>query len=142
MGRTYQSITVGAPAERVWSTLRNFHDLAWAAQVITECRPVGTRAADQVGAKRVLNDAFHETLVGIDERDRSITYSIEDGPSPVSRVEVSDYIGVVRVRPITEDNGRSFVEWSSTWQGNDKAAAEFCHNIYAQLLRALRKHFG
>lgn len=139
MGKTYQSIVVKAPADKVWETLRNFHDLSWAPDVVSNVDIVGEEKGDQPGAKRVLNGAFHETLQALDDGSRHLSYSIDEGPSPISPDEISSYEGHVRVRPVTEGDGGSFVEWYSTWTGNDEAAAEFCHDIYAGLLGQLRK---
>lgn len=139
MGKTYQSIVVNVPLETVWKTLRNFHDMSWAPDVVTKVDVVGDKSADQPGAKRVLNDAFHETLHALDDDNRELTYSIDEGPSPVSSSDVSNYEGHVRVRPVTEGDGGTFVEWYSHWRGNDEAAAEFCHGIYAGLLGQLKK---
>ncbi|WP_083394797.1 SRPBCC family protein [Marinobacter sp. AC-23] len=63
MGKTYQSIVVNAPAEKIWNALRDFHDLSWAPDVISDVDVVGEKKGDQSGAKRVLNGAFHETCV-------------------------------------------------------------------------------
>ncbi|SFR53685.1 Polyketide cyclase / dehydrase and lipid transport [Marinobacter daqiaonensis] len=139
MGKTYQSIVIDKPAEQVWEKLRNFHDLSWAPKSIEKAEAVGDTPGDTVGAKRILNDAFHETLRQINDAESELEYSIDDGPSPVSSKEVSNYQGVVRVRPVTESKEGSFVEWYSSWQGNDEDAADFCHDIYASLLRELKK---
>ena len=141
MGRTYQSTVVEAPADQVWRLLRNFHDMSWAPGVIESCTVVGDRDGDQPGARRVLNGVFHETLQAVDDLERSLKYSIDDGPSPVSKAEVSRYIGQLRVLAVT-DTDTSFVEWHSSWHGNDAAATEFCHSIYVALLDALKKHFA
>ncbi|MBQ0833650.1 SRPBCC family protein [Marinobacter sp.] len=141
MGKTYQSIVVNAPAEKIWNALRDFHDLSWAPDVISDVDVVGEKKGDQSGAKRVLNGAFHETLRALDDDNRELTYSIDDGPSPISHEEISNYEGHVRVRSVTEGNGGTFVEWYSSWTGNDEAAAEFCHDIYAGLLGQLKKTF-
>jgi hypothetical protein len=139
MGKTYQSIVVNASADKVWEKLRNFHDMSWAPEVVTSVDAVGDKKGDQPGAKRVLNDAFHETLHALDDDNRELTYSIDDGPSPVSADEVSNYEGHVRVRPVTESEEGTFVEWYSHWTGKDEEAAEFCHGIYAGLLGQLKK---
>lgn len=34
MGRTYQSILIQAPVDRVWQAVRDFHDLSWAPDVV------------------------------------------------------------------------------------------------------------
>lgn len=141
MGKTYQSIVVKAPAEKIWNALRDFHDLSWAPDVISDVDVVGEKKSDQPGAKRVLNGAFHETLHVLDDDNRELTYSIDDGPSPISHEEISNYEGHVRVRSVTEGNGGTFVEWYSNWTGNDEAAAGFCHDIYAGLLGQLKKTF-
>ncbi|MFO7994583.1 MAG: SRPBCC family protein [Marinobacter sp.] len=139
MGKTYQSVVVNAPIETVWAKLRDFHDMSWAPDVVTRVDAVGDKKGDQPGAKRVLNGAFHETLHALDDENRELTYSIDEGPSPVSSNEVSSYEGHVRVRPVTEGDGGTFVEWYSHWKGNDESAAEFCHGIYAGLLGQLKK---
>ena len=40
--------------------------MSWAPGVITLVTKVGDKNGNKVGAKRVLNDAFHETLTMID----------------------------------------------------------------------------
>lgn len=139
MGQTYQSIVINAPADQVWQRIRNFHDGSWAPNVITDLEIVGNVGATDRGARRKLNGAFEETLVDLDDDTRTMVYSIDDGPAPVSRNDISNYRGRVQVRPITEGNGGSFVEWSSTWRKNDQAAAEFCHPIYVALLGDMKK---
>lgn len=138
MGKTYQSTVVNAPVETVWSALSNFHDMSWAPNVISDLVVVGDGGPRDIGAKRVLNGVFSETLRTLDDDGHTFTYSIDDGPSPVSASEVSNYVGQVAVRPITEGDGGTFVEWSSTWDMNDEAAAEFCHGIYVALLGDLK----
>ncbi len=93
-----------------------------------------------MGARRVLNGVFHETLLEHSDDERTLRYSIDDGPSPVSQEDVSDYVGTVRVLPVT-DADRAFVEWSSSWRGNEDEARQFCHTIYTSLLQALNDHF-
>ena len=138
MGKTYQTIVINAPVEKVWEKFGDFHDMSWAAGVIDKCEKVGESQGNQAGAKRILNDAFHETLLEVSEIDRTIRYSIDQGPSPISQDEIKGYIGVIRVSPATEDNA-TFVEWSSSWTGNDAPAEEFSHPIYVALLDTLKK---
>lgn len=82
-------------------TRRHFHDMSWAPEIVTSVEAIGDKKGDQPGAWRVLNEAFHETLKTLDDDNRQLSYSIDDGPSPVSADEISDYEGQVRVRPIT-----------------------------------------
>jgi len=138
MGQTYQSVVINAPADTVWNAIRDFHDLSWAPNVVTQVDKVGERKGDEAGAGRVLNDAFEETLLELDDTDRRFAYSIDDGPSPVSKADVRNYVGRVAVRPVTADDA-AFVEWSSGWEGGDESAAEFCHGIYTALLADMKK---
>ncbi|MGB0911698.1 MAG: SRPBCC family protein [Nitrospirales bacterium] len=142
MGKCYNSVVVNAPCEQVWETLRQFHDLSWAVGVVTSVDKVGELEGDQVGAKRIFNGIFHETLVSLDENERTFIYSIDDGPGPVVKGAVSNYLGAARVLPITENN-TTFVEWQSTYDSPDAAAVgELCNPIYQALLNALKKHFS
>lgn len=136
MPSTYRSTVIAAPVELVWGTVRDFHGLTWAPAVITECQSIGDRKGDQVGAGRLLNRAFRETLLTLDDGGRTMRYSLDDAPSPVSPEEVQDFVAEVRVRPVT-DSGRTFVEWSASWQAADDAACEFASEIYAALLGEL-----
>jgi hypothetical protein len=140
MRKTYQSTVVKAPIDEVWPMLRNFHDMSWATNVIEECEAVGDKSADQIGAQRVLNGVFHETLVELNDTDHIVRYSIDAGPEPVSQEDVKNYIGAIRACPVTDVNG-TFVEWSSSWESQDDRAEEFCHNIYVALLSDLKKNF-
>jgi len=137
MGRCYNKIEVAQPIEKVWEVISDFHDLSWAPGVITSVAKVGDKAATEVGAGRVLNDAFHETLQSIDAAKYSFTYSIDDGPGPVARDAVSDYIGAVQ---LSASEGGTLVEWSSSFQSeNEQDVAEFCNPIYQALLGALKQ---
>ena len=137
----YNSIVINAPADKVWGKICNFHDLSWASGVIETCQAVGGIPATQIGARRVLNGVFHETLHAIDDLSRTVRYSIDDGPDAVSRDNVQGYIGEVRVFPVTENN-TSFVVWTSNWESSGSGVAEFCNPIYRALLSALKKSFA
>ena len=86
---------------------------------------------------RGVHGAFHETLREINDEERTLSYSIDDGPSPVSKDDVKNYIGRISVQP-GDGEGSTFVEWSSSWEQNDEAAFEFCHAIYLGLLAGLK----
>ena len=135
MGTTHQDININASVGKVWAAIRNFHDMSWAPNVITSVDAVGDKSGDEVGAGRVLNGAFHETLQTFDDDAMTFTYSIDEGPSPVSKEEVSNYIGRVVVEPAGEG---ARVEWTSSWERNDEPARDFCHGIYVALLNDMK----
>lgn len=139
MGTTYQSVHVHAPIHLAWDKIKNFHKMDWTDGFITKLETVGDLAETEIGARRILNEAFHETLQSFSPEEYTFTYSIDDGPSPVSKSEIKNYIGRVKLYPITQSN-TTFVEWSSSWDG-DETACDFCSGIYTALLDAFEKSF-
>lgn len=137
----YNSAVIPAPVDKVWPRLRDFHDMSWASGVIESCEKVGDIPGTQIGAKRVLNQSFRETLLGLDDSRRSLRYSIDDGPEAVSKDNVTNYVGEVNVSPVTADNS-TFVLWTSSWDDSGGGVTEFCDPIYKALLDALKKHFS
>ncbi|MFA9474795.1 MAG: SRPBCC family protein [Filomicrobium sp.] len=93
---------VATLAEQVWRTVRDFHDFSWST-TITSCDAIGGKPGDVVGAQRLLNGAFAETLIEHNDSTHTISYSIDDGPNPVSAGDVKEYIGHLKLRPITHD---------------------------------------
>ncbi len=140
MPSTDQSIKINAPIGDVWNRVKDFHDFSWAPNVITSVEKVGSAEGTSVGAKRILNGAFHETLIEIDNAKHLLRYSIDDGPSPVSKDDVSNYVGSVKLG--AEDAGGTIVEWTSSWDSKEEDAVEFCHGIYVALLSELEKSFS
>ena len=137
MPSCYQTRVINSPIEKVWDTIKNFHNLEWAPNVVTSCTKVGNKEGNEVGAKRVLNDVFEETLISIDESQHTFLYSIDEAPeSPVSSEEVSHYVGVVKLLPITQTD-ETFIEWKSSWDSNSIEGEEFCHTLYVAMMADL-----
>lgn len=137
----YHSCVLKAPADQVWAALSNFHDLSWASGVIESVDVVGEQGAGDVGAKRILNGVFHETLLSMNHDEHVFEYSIDDGPGPVAKGVVKGYVGRVRVTPITTGEG-TFVEWSSHWDSSDGGVEELCNPVYQALMGAMVAHFA
>lgn len=138
MGKCYNRIAVDKPIEEVWQAVSDFHDMGWAEGVITSVEKVGSVEGHHIGAKRILNNAFHETLIDYDNFHHRFAYRIEDGPGPVSHDSVKDYIGIVQLTEMPEG---TLVEWSSSYRSkNESEVAEFCNPIYTALLDAMRKN--
>ncbi len=141
MGKCVNSAVVNAPVDEVWQVLRNFHDLSW-TQAIESLEPVGDARSDQVGAKRLLNGAIHETLIAINDLDHTFQYQITDGPSPISEDDLKFYYGTVSVLPVTDQNA-SFVMWETRFESkNDSVTQEFCDPFYIAFLTHLKAHFA
>jgi hypothetical protein len=132
MGQTYQSIVINDSKSNVWEKIRNFHDMSWAPNVVTKLDIIGDLKGDQIGSKRLLNGLFHETLLELNDELKTFAYKIDDGPSPICKDDVKNYIG--RITLTDSDSDKTLVEWSSEWENNDEEAYEFCHQIYLALL--------
>jgi hypothetical protein len=135
------SIVVAASADKVWARLRDFHDLSAFPNVVQKVDKVGAAGGTQIGAKRVINDAFQETLVALDDDARVLRYSIDDGPEATSKDNVQGYIGQVRVFSVTATD-EAFVLWTSSWGASGGGVAEFCDPIYRALLGDLQATFA
>ena len=77
----------------------------------------------------------------LNDLDFTFGYTIDNGPSPVSPDDVQNYVGRVRLLPVT-DSDATLVEWSSSWEAHENTAQEFCKNIYMALLGDLKASFS
>ena len=133
----YNSIVIDAPVEKVWSAFQNFHDMSAFPNVVEKLDKVGDIPGTDIGAKRVLNGVFRETLTYFNEADKNLRYTIDDGPGPLEGEKCQGYVGEVRLYPVTENNG-TFVVWSSDWDAGGEEVAEFCSPVYHALLNDLK----
>jgi len=141
MGNCYNSAVINASVDTVWDTIKNFHELSWGDLVVSKVDKVGDVVGTEVGAQRILNDAFHETLLSIDDVNHSFTYSIDDGPGPVAKDAVDNYVGSVKLSPIT-DTTQTFIEWTSRFESDaESTVSDFCNPIYAGVLASLKSKF-
>ena len=137
MGNCYQKIEIEAPIKQVWDTICDFHDISWAPDVVASVDKIGDKNGNEIGAGRILNGAFYETLTVLDPLNFTFSYSIDDGPGPVASDAVSDYVGTVK---LTESGSGCLVEWSSAFQSQkDNEVADFCNSIYMALLNSLKE---
>ena len=130
----YNSKIINAPIAKVWAAIRDFHNLSWAKGVIETLDVLGDKKGDQIGARRKLNGVFVETLVGLDEVEHVIKYTIDEGPGPLA--SCTGYVGQVRAFSLT-DGDKTFVEWTSSWQDSQGGVKEFCDPVYQALLGAM-----
>jgi hypothetical protein len=139
--RVYNSIVVPAPIEQVWSRINDFHDFSWAPSLIASCEKVGSGGGSSVGAQRLLNGIFLDTLIAYSAIERRLMYSMDEGPSPVSSREILDYVGDLHLLPVTAA-GATFAEWTATWEGGGEAAIAYMNSVYRSLLLDLAASFG
>ena len=136
----YNSIIINAPLETVWDRISDFHDFSWAPSIIKKCEKVGNKAGTTVGAKRLLNGVFLDTLIAYSLLDHRITYSIDDAPFPLSPENINNYVGDLHLLPITSEE-KTFVEWSGKWESNETEVIAFMNDIYIKLLKDLAAQF-
>ncbi|MCE6998138.1 SRPBCC family protein [Saccharothrix sp. S26] len=86
------------------------------------------------------HDVAREEVVGRSETDRSLTYrSVEQV------LFIVDYVATYRVRPVTNEPGRSFVDWEREFRVVPDAPAGFLDDLealFAQEIANVKAHFA
>ena len=144
MARVYTSSVIGAPADRIWQTVRDFNALPDWVPAVRESRIEGGQPSDQVGCVRAfrLEDGgfLRERLLALSDYDYSVTYSILESP-----MGVENYIATLKLMPVT-DGGRTFAEWTAEFDCDPAAEAELVANIgndvFQAAFDALKARFG
>ena len=144
MARVYISSVIGAPADRIWQTVRDFNALPDWVPAVRESRIEGGQPSDQVGCVRAFRledgDFLRERLLALSDYDYSVTYSILESP-----MGVENYIATLKLMPVT-DGGRTFAEWTAEFDCDPAAEAELVANIgngvFQAAFDALKARFG
>jgi len=131
---------IDAPAEKVWAVLRPFQNMTvWHPAVVRSDRE-GAVGADAPGEIRALtvegaSAVLRERLESLSDETRTVTYSIVEGPLPVT-----NYLGTLSVHADTL-SGRSFVEWGArcdaTGGADEAETAAMMRFIYETGLKGL-----
>ena len=144
MARVYISSVIGAPADRIWQTIRDFNALPDWVPAVRESRIEGGQPSDQVGCVRAfrLEDGgfLRERLLALSDYDYSVTYSILESP-----MGVENYIATLKLVPVT-DGSRTFAEWTAEFDCDPAAEAELVanigNNVFQAAFDALKVRFG
>ena len=127
MAEVYASSVIGAPADQVWSAIRDFNGLPSWHPLIAESRIEAGAPADQVGCVRAfrLKDGgfIREQLLALSDYDYSCSYSILESP-----MGVENYVATLKLTPIT-DGARTFAEWSAEFDCPSEREAELVSQI-------------
>src|SRR3954471_12507794 len=112
MARSYYSVVIEHPVERVWAVIRSFEQYAWAGVVAQTVIEDG-KAGDQVGAIRRITSgdrALRQQLLALSDVERSVTYALcEPSPYPVR-----GYLATLRLTPVVATR-QTFAEWWATF---------------------------
>lgn len=144
MARVYTSSVINAPSSKVWERIRDFNGLPKWHPRIRESRIEDALPADKVGCIRNFNlqngDNIREQLLGLSDYDLFYSYSMLEGPMPLS-----DYIATLRLTPVTEGD-RTFIEWSAEFEcdpeNEDDLVSGIGTNVFQGGFDALKRHFG
>lgn len=144
MARVYTSSVIDAPAAKVWERIRDFNGLPKWHPRIRESRIEEALPADKIGCIRNFNlqngDNIREQLLGLSDYDLFYSYSMLEGPMPLS-----DYIATLRLTPVTEGD-RTFIEWSAEFSCEpdveDELITGIGTNVFQGGFEALKRHFG
>jgi hypothetical protein len=127
MIKVYTSSVIDAPADAVWSQVRDFNALPRWTPFVADSRIEGGLPADQVGCVRnfVLKDggAIREQLLALSDFDYTCTYSILDSP-----MGVENYVATLKLTPVTDGN-RTFAEWWAEFDAPPGREAELAESI-------------
>jgi uncharacterized protein YndB with AHSA1/START domain len=142
--RVYTSSVIDAPADTVWSRIRDFNALPQWHPAIRDSRIENEQASDRIGCVRNfrLHDGgqIREQLLALSDYDYSCTYSILDSP-----MGVTHYVATLKLTPIT-DGGRTFAEWSAEFdcdEGREQALSEqIGRGVFQGGFDALKRQFG
>lgn len=143
MPKPYASAVINAPADEVWSFVRDFNNLNEWLPAVGSSEIEGGQDAGVVGCVRRLTlqdgGVAKERLLVLDDVDRSYTYEFVESPFPVR-----SYRSTIRVAPVT-DTGQTFVEWWAWYDADAKDEEQmtetFAKGVYAAGLKRLRKRF-
>ena len=141
-----KSITIDAPAEKVWQQIKDFSGLnTWHPAVETDKIVAGTD--NTVGAERLLTlkggGTIKERLLAYNAAGHTFKYAILEGVLPVSHYSATTTV-------TSAGKGKSKVTWSGSFQRkntgdkpaeneNDKAAKDAISGVYQSGLDNLKK---
>ena len=144
MARVYVSSVIDAPAPAVWERVRDFNGLPRWHPAIRESRIENGEPADRVGCVRDFRlqngDRIREKLLGLSDFDLFCTYSMLEGPMPLT-----DYMATLRLTPITDDE-RTFIEWTAEFECAPDDEADLVSgiggNVFQAGFDALKRRFA
>lgn len=137
MAKVHETVLLNGSVDEVWAAIGGFNDLPeWHPGVASSTLEEGGR----VRRLQLANGAsLLERLHSFSERERSYSYSIEQGPLPVSR-----YRSLLHVREPASGGGCR-VEWSGEFAADGVSEAEaigLITGIYRAGLDRLGERFG
>jgi len=144
MVRVYVSSVIEAPADTVWSRVRDFNGLPQWHPDIADSRIENSEPSDRVGCIRHFHTReggrIREQLLALSDYDYSCSYSILESP-----MGVDNYVATLKLTPIT-DGDRTFAEWSAEFDCEEARERELSdligRGVFQGGFDALKRHFA
>lgn len=144
MARVYTSTVIAAPADRVWSVVRDFNALPAWTDFVVDSRIEEGLPSDKIGCVRAfrLEDGgfIREKLLALSDFDYSCSYAILESP-----MGVENYIATLRLIPVT-DGGQTFAEWSAEFdcapEREDELVEQIGTDVFLGGLTSLKSRLG
>jgi hypothetical protein len=141
MPRVIRSTIIDAPADRLWSVLRDFNGHERYHPIVAQSAIERGQPSDKVGCVRrfTLKDGgeLREQLLSLSDLEMTMSYCLLETPIPLF-----NYVAHVRLLPVTDGN-RSFWHWESrftTPAGREQELADVVGNeVYVAGMEAVRR---
>jgi hypothetical protein len=141
--KVYTSSVIDAPADAVWTHVRDFNGLPKWTPFAADSRIENAQPADKVGCVRNfrLKDGgtIREQLLTLSDYDLQCTYSILESP-----MGVENYVATLKLTPVTDGN-KTFVEWWAEFDpppGRERELAESIgQGVFQAAFNHLKTHF-
>jgi hypothetical protein len=138
MAKVYKSSIINAPADKVWSIVRDFNALPKWTPFVAKSEIEGGLPSDKVGCIRnfVLKDGgvIREQLLTLSDRDMSCTYSILESP-----MGVENYEATLSLKPVTDGN-TTFACWTAEFDAPEDKEAGLVEFIGTNVFHAAFQH--
>ena len=144
MARVFVSSVIDAPAAKVWERVRDFNALPRWHPRIRDSRIENGEPSVKIGCVRDFHlqngDRLREKLLGLSDYDMFCTYTILEGPMPLT-----NYIATLRLTPVS-DGDRTFIEWTAEFDCAPEVEGDLVNgigiNVFQGGFDALKRHFG
>ena len=142
MVKVFVSSVIQAPADKVWTVVRDFNDMPSWHPLISRSTIEGGRPSDSIGCIRnlTLTDGVQvrEQLLSLSDFDYSFSYAIVE-----SGLDVSNYVAGLKLTPVTDGN-HTFGEWTAEFEttagSEQETAGLISREVFQAGFDALKKH--
>lgn len=138
------SSVIDASVSKVWAAIRDFNGLPnWHPRMV-KSEIEGGGPSGEIGCVRKFQIAsgatIREKLLGMSDKDYTVTYSILETPQPIS-----NHTATLTLIPVT-DGDRTYAIWTATFDAPPGEADEIARgmgtNVFQGGFEALKKRFA